>query len=651
MQRMLFVLFIFFASNDNIYSQSFSINTDGSFADTSAILDIKSSAKGMLIPRMTKAQRNTIFQPAAGLMVFQNGPDSSGFYFFDGSAWLWMISTGNIQTADNASWTRTGNSGTNPAANFVGTTDNQPLNFKVNNVKAGVLDHINHNTSLGSAALINYTGINAVAVGDSALFSGSAGSDNTALGHAALKSNSTATNNVALGNRSLFKTTSGAFNTGTGSNSLFNNTTGHDNSAAGYQALFNNTGGFENTASGVNALFANTTGSDNTAIGVNALKSNTTGFVNTAAGFGALASNTTGSFNTAMGEFSLNSNITGEQNTATGNFSLQLNTTGNNNTASGAKALFANTGGFQNTASGAFALQNNTTGSDNTATGVSALGSNTTGFVNTATGFGSLSSNTTGSFNSAHGEFSLNANTIGGQNTANGNFALQNNTTGSNNIATGVNTLIANKTGNNNTAVGNFAGDLPIADNNNTFIGFGANNTSGISLINSTALGFSASVTASNQIRVGNTSVTSIGGQVGWTTLSDGRYKKNIRENVPGLSFILMLHPVTYNFDTQALDQFYKIGLKAKDISVNAKNDIVYSGFIAQEVERAAKQNHYDFSGVDQPKNEKDLYGLRYADFVVPLVKAIQEQQETISRLQKQLEDLVNRFKKLEKDK
>ena len=38
----------------------------------------------------------------------------------------------------------------------------------------------------------------------------------------------------------------------------------------------------------------------------------------------------------------------------------------------------------------------------------------------------------------------------------------------------------------------------------------------------------------------------------------------------------------------------------------------------------------YDFSGVDKPKNDKDFYGLRYAEFTVPLVKAVQEQQQII---------------------
>jgi hypothetical protein len=50
-----------------------------------------------------------------------------------------------------------------------------------------------------------------------------------------------------------------------------------------------------------------------------------------------------------------------------------------------------------------------------------------------------------------------------------------------------------------------------------------------------------------------------------------------------------------------------------------------FTGFSAQQVDKAAKQIGYDFSGVDAPKNDKDLYALRYSDFVVPLVKAVQE--------------------------
>jgi hypothetical protein len=71
-----------------------------------------------------------------------------------------------------------------------------------------------------------------------------------------------------------------------------------------------------------------------------------------------------------------------------------------------------------------------------------------------------------------------------------------------------------------------------------------------------------------------------------------------------------------------------------------AASAMVQTGFLAQEVEEAARLVGFDFSGVDKPRNEKDLYGLRYAEFVVPLVKAIQEQQAMIEKLQREIEAL-----------
>src|SRR6185436_1225671 len=71
-----------------------------------------------------------------------------------------------------------------------------------------------------------------------------------------------------------------------------------------------------------------------------------------------------------------------------------------------------------------------------------------------------------------------------------------------------------------------------------------------------------------------------------------------------------------------------------------AKEQVVYTGFAAQDVEKAAKELNYDFSGVDAARNEKDLYGLRYAEFVVPLVKAVQELSKKNDDLQKQISEL-----------
>src|SRR6476659_8758404 len=80
---------------------------------------------------------------------------------------------------------------------------------------------------------------------------------------------------------------------------------------------------------------------------------------------------------------------------------------------------------------------------------------------------------------------------------------------------------------------------------------------------------------------------------------------------------------------------------------VQKKYQEKHTGFIAQEVEQAAGKLHYEFSGVDKPKTSDDLYGLRYDEFVVPLVKAVQElsimndkKDSLIQDLQKQINEL-----------
>ncbi|HNA15972.1 MAG TPA: tail fiber domain-containing protein [Ferruginibacter sp.] len=109
------------------FSQSVAINTDGSTASSSAILDVKSTGKGMLVPRMTKAQRNAIASPANGLIVYVNAPDTTGLSYYNGSAWKW------VEEKNGNNWSLTGNSGTDPFVNFIGTTDNKALVFGANN--------------------------------------------------------------------------------------------------------------------------------------------------------------------------------------------------------------------------------------------------------------------------------------------------------------------------------------------------------------------------------------------------------------------------------------------------------------------------------------------------------------------------------------
>ena len=154
-------------------------------------------------------------------------------------------------------------------------------------------------------------------------------------------------------------------------------------------------------------------------------------------------------------------------------------------------------------------------------------------------------------------------------------------------------------------------------------LGFGTS----VSGSNSIAIGHGTTVSNNNEVYIGNSSTTSIGGPVNWTATSDGRFKTNVSENVPGLDFIRGLRPVTYNFDLEKLSEFSC----QDDLDFSEKKDVVYSGFIAQEVFDVSEELGYDFSGVKVPENEYDMFGLRYAEFVVPMVKAMQELDEKVA--------------------
>jgi hypothetical protein len=578
-----------------------SLGVGTSAPDASALLDIKSTTKGFLMPRMTQAQRDAITSPATGLLVYQTN-NSPGFYYYTGSAWTAVKPTGG----GGSGWSLTGNAGTTPSTNFIGTSDAKSLEFKVNNFRAGLIDY-------------------------STCCSG--------------------TRNTAFGQVALNFITSGADNTATGYGALYTNTTGNQNVAYGKYALYNNNAD-NNTAYGFNTMFFNTTGANNTAIGSVALQNNISGQQNTATGFAALASNN-GSYNSAYGAAAMNNNASGFYNTATGSYALYYNTTGSNNVANGYGALYNNTTGYSNVAIGINALYNNVAAGNLVAIGDSALFYNgirdeefivPEAFGNTAVGSKALYSNRTGQANTAMGFLSLTDAGSGNNNTAFGSYSLATNTFGDGNTGVGTAALYGNYYGHYNSALGVSAGTTNF------------NYT--------TAVGCYANTTASNQVRIGSvglmgTDPTSIGGKVDWSTLSDGRVKKNIKTNVPGLDFINKLKPVTYNIDNNAINKVVQRPVikdrDGKEIKFadelaadKANAAVVYTGFVAQDVEKAAKELNYDFSGVDAAKNDKDLYGLRYAEFVVPLVKAVQELSKMNQDKDAKISALETRLEKLE---
>lgn len=127
MKKLAYMLCTFMGIAQPLFSQSLSVNTDGSSANSSAILDVKSTVKGILIPRMTRTERNTIASPATGLLIFQTGTDSSGLYYYTGSKWAWVLSGSNT---DTLAWKTGGNTLTSSATHYLGTSDGQDLVIK-----------------------------------------------------------------------------------------------------------------------------------------------------------------------------------------------------------------------------------------------------------------------------------------------------------------------------------------------------------------------------------------------------------------------------------------------------------------------------------------------------------------------------------------
>jgi Chaperone of endosialidase len=117
MRYQLLLLFLF--SITICFSQNIGIGT--TTPNASAMLDVQSTSKGLLMPRMTLAQRNLIASPATGLLVYQTD-NTPGFYFYNGSGWV-QISTGGATSY----WSANGTHIFNNNAGNVGIGISSPL--------------------------------------------------------------------------------------------------------------------------------------------------------------------------------------------------------------------------------------------------------------------------------------------------------------------------------------------------------------------------------------------------------------------------------------------------------------------------------------------------------------------------------------------
>src|SRR5688500_2029491 len=246
----------------NVHGQV-SINTTGMPPASSAMLEVTSISKGVLIPRMTTTDRNGIVSPAASLMIYNT--TTGAYNYWNGSSWM-AIAAGNIKELSDAN--------NNTKIQVEASADEDTIRFLANGIQQLRLD--------GKMAQLESAG--------NSLF----------LGHNAGKNDDGSDNyNLFIGLEAGKVTASGSSNTfvcqGTGSVN-----TASDNTFIGRDAGGSNTFGTANTFVGQGAGDLNTA-SNNTFIGKDAGGANTSGASNTFVGQGAGDANTA-SNNTFIGK-------------------------------------------------------------------------------------------------------------------------------------------------------------------------------------------------------------------------------------------------------------------------------------------------------------------------------------------------------------
>jgi hypothetical protein len=130
------VVFTFVCITITAQDGNVSISETTTVADPSSILDVSSTTKGVLVPRMTTAQRTAIAAPANGLLVFDT--DESCFMFFDAGESDWLSLCEGGSSADGA-WLLVGNSGTDATINFLGTLDAVPLVLRTDDTERMII--------------------------------------------------------------------------------------------------------------------------------------------------------------------------------------------------------------------------------------------------------------------------------------------------------------------------------------------------------------------------------------------------------------------------------------------------------------------------------------------------------------------------------
>ena len=241
------IVFLILNSQFLILNAQVGINTDGTDPDASAMMDIKSTSKGLLIPRMTTTQRTNISSPATGLLVFDTTTES--FWFNTSAGWVELKDgtvTTTITDADNDTKIQVEESADEDKIRFdIGGQESMMITKNANNNTQLILAKSSSSSFFlgGTTAGQSNTGGYNIGIGYDAMQGNISGNSNTGIGHGVLYDITTGDYNIAIGEASLVSNTTGNRNIGIGTAVLSSNTTGSDNIALGYGAGdINNTG-------------------------------------------------------------------------------------------------------------------------------------------------------------------------------------------------------------------------------------------------------------------------------------------------------------------------------------------------------------------------------------------------------------------------
>lgn len=428
--------------------------------------------------------------------------------------------------------------------------------------------------------------------------------------------NITSSNNIIIGNSAGNLKTSGGNNVLIGTQAGDDNTTGDLDVAIGYHALRNTHYQTDEYNVAVGAYASRYSRSRNVAVGYSAnahsYYSTAGSYENVCLGYQAGYNyyNYYPVYNVNIGANSATGNSSGDANVFIGRNCQPASSNQSNQIAIGVDSRVDNTGisigrnagwsmtsgSYRNICMGYYAGYDLDAGDDNIFIGYQAGYNGGSNNSNVGTGYRSLYNLSSGGFNSGFGSYSLDAITTGGFNAALGYYAGQDYTTGDNNIFVG-----AYAGGNQSTGW---------TGSNNILIGYQATATS---------------TTVSNEITLGNASITSLRCQVtSITSLSDKRDKTAIEDLDLGLDFIKAMRPV-------------KFAWNRRDGQWHGKKEI---GFIAQELHEV----EMDFNSTDRTRlvNHEDPSKLEATPMnTYPiLVKAIQELSAKVDSLQARITEL-----------